>query len=481
MINHATISSFNIAIHELSVVRKEERLRACIDQQQNYLLLKRSFDIVFSFIFILTVLSWMMPLMALLIRLGSKGPVLFRQKRIGLGGHSFTCYKFRTMFVNTDADLKQATENDERITRLGNFLRKSNIDEFPQFFNVLMGSMSIVGPRPHMYTDCYQFSLLQPGYKFRNMVRPGLTGLAQVKGYHGPSPTAQSVRLRYQCDQFYIRHISLRLDLEIIGWTVMQRLHALFQYAGWKLWHFIKAAHRLVEKEKLVLRAEKYRRKEDRGGIGYILRSVKEGDVVFDIGSHKGGYLHFLLQQAGRQGRVYAFEPQSILCDYLRKLKALFQWDNVIVESLAVSDRAEKATLYVPYNHGRPSSPGASLKTWVPKIRIQKKEKVSTITLDSYCKQLYNKPSFIKIDVEGNELAVFKGAVELLKTAKPKLLFECEERFVGEEQLKETFHFLEGLGYKGYFIFNSDLRPVSEFSPERFQRNGVYCNNFIFE
>lgn len=268
MINQATISSSGITVHELSVVRKEERLRACIDQHKNYLLLKRCFDITFSTIFILTILSWMMPIMALLIKLGSRGPVLFRQKRVGLGGHSFTCYKFRTMLVNPDADIKQATENDERITRLGNFLRRSNIDEFPQFFNVLAGSMSIVGPRPHMYTDCYQFSLLQTGYKFRNMVRPGLTGLAQVKGYHGPSPTAQSVRLRYQCDQFYIRHLSFWLDLEIIGRTMGQRLYVLLQYAGWASWHFIRAAHKLVEKERLVLRAEKYRKKEDRGGIG---------------------------------------------------------------------------------------------------------------------------------------------------------------------------------------------------------------------
>jgi putative colanic acid biosynthesis UDP-glucose lipid carrier transferase len=173
MIDNAPISASRF-IPTLSVVRSSVRLRDQIDQKKLFFFLKRIFDIAFSAIFIIGILSWLLPLLAILIRLSSKGPVFFLQKRIGFGGRSFTCYKFRTMVQNEEADLLQASENDKRVTRLGWFLRKSNIDEFPQFFNVLKGDMSIVGPRPHMYTDCHHFSMLLPGYKFRNMVKPGL-------------------------------------------------------------------------------------------------------------------------------------------------------------------------------------------------------------------------------------------------------------------------------------------------------------------
>jgi putative colanic acid biosynthesis UDP-glucose lipid carrier transferase len=229
MIDNAPISPSRF-IPTLSVVRSSVRLRDQIDQKKLFFFLKRVFDIAFSLVFIVGILSWLLPLLAILIRLSSKGPVFFVQKRIGFGGRSFTCYKFRTMVQNEEADLLQASENDKRVTRLGWFLRKSNIDEFPQFFNVLKGDMSIVGPRPHMYTDCHHFSMLLPGYKFRNMVKPGLTGLAQVKGYHGPTVTNHCILMRYHWDHYYIRNIGWRLDAGILFYTIWQRFWAIARF-----------------------------------------------------------------------------------------------------------------------------------------------------------------------------------------------------------------------------------------------------------
>jgi putative colanic acid biosynthesis UDP-glucose lipid carrier transferase len=134
------------------------------------------------------------------------------------------------MVVNEEADTLQASENDNRVTRLGWFLRKSNMDEFPQFFNILKGNMSVIGPRPHMYSDCRKFSLMLPGYKFRNMVKPGLTGLAQVKGYHGPTTTRNCILMRYHWDNYYIHHIGWLLDSKIILYTVGQRIIAIVKY-----------------------------------------------------------------------------------------------------------------------------------------------------------------------------------------------------------------------------------------------------------
>ena len=131
------------------------------------------------------------------------------------------------MVLNNEANRKQAQENDSRITRIGSFLRKSNLDEFPQFLNVLIGDMSIVGPRPHMHADCNKFSNLIPEYKFRNMVRPGITGLAQVKGFRGPTKDFESMFHRYQFDAFYIRNANLWLDLRIVRQTAVQTVHSL--------------------------------------------------------------------------------------------------------------------------------------------------------------------------------------------------------------------------------------------------------------
>jgi putative colanic acid biosynthesis UDP-glucose lipid carrier transferase len=195
-------------------------LRTCVDSKRTYFFCKRAFDVFVSSLVILFILSWILPVIALLIKMDSRGPVFFFQKRTGKGGKLFTCYKLRTMIVNREADLWPALKNDRRITRVGKFLRDANLDELPQFFNVLLGTMSIVGPRPHMIVDCNKFSSVVPRYKMRNLLRPGITGLAQVKGFHGPALDTGNIFLRYGWDAFYVRHAGFLLDIRIIRQTI---------------------------------------------------------------------------------------------------------------------------------------------------------------------------------------------------------------------------------------------------------------------
>ena len=202
--------------------------RRYIDERKFFYFFKRGFDLSVSLILFVGCFSWLFPLLALIIRLDSRGPVFFTQRRVGRGGKSFLCYKFRTMVVNSDANTTQARENDVRITRIGNFLRKSSLDELPQFLNVLFGDMSIVGPRPHMHADCNRFSQLVPNYKFRSLVKPGITGLAQIKGYRGPTATYQSIFRRYQYDAFYVRNGNFWLDMRIIRKTAFQTVAVIF-------------------------------------------------------------------------------------------------------------------------------------------------------------------------------------------------------------------------------------------------------------
>ena len=230
MIDNVNMPAPRVFVTKLHVVKRQGNLRDYIDRKKEYLFLKRGLDVVISLLVIVCILSWMTPLLLLLIRLNSPGPVFFLQKRVGRGGRSFYCYKFRTMLVNAERDERPADKNDERITRIGKILRQSNIDELPQFLNVLWGSMSIVGPRPHMYADCNRFSALLPTYKFRNMVKPGLTGLAQVKGYHGPAITKENIAERYRWDEYYVKNISFMLDNRILFSTAFKRMMALLAY-----------------------------------------------------------------------------------------------------------------------------------------------------------------------------------------------------------------------------------------------------------
>ncbi len=183
-------------------------------------LCKRGVDVVISFVVIVAVFPWLIPIIALFIKLDSKGPVFFTQKRSGRGNRLFTCIKFRSMVVNTESDLKAATDNDERITRLGKFLRNHYLDELPQFFNVLLGDMSIIGPRPHMISDNLKYEEMIGHYDFRHKAKPGITGLAQVLGFSGPVDDIQKMKDRVQLDIFYIRHWSPGLDLKIILRTI---------------------------------------------------------------------------------------------------------------------------------------------------------------------------------------------------------------------------------------------------------------------
>lgn len=182
--------------------------------------IKRVFDLIFSLLTIVFVLSWLYPIIAVLIKLTSKGPILFKQSRSGVNNEEFLCYKFRSMTMSEGADTKQATKGDVRITKIGTFLRKSSLDEFPQFFNVFMGDMSIVGPRPHMLKHTEEYSALIQKYMVRQLVKPGITGAAQVKGYRGETKELEDMEGRVRLDVWYIENWSLSLDINIIFHTV---------------------------------------------------------------------------------------------------------------------------------------------------------------------------------------------------------------------------------------------------------------------
>lgn len=193
---------------------------------------KRAFDIVFSLIVILTLFPLLFPLLYLLIRLDSRGGAFFVQKRNGLNNKVFSCFKFRTMVRNAEADALAAGEADGRITRIGRVLRVSGLDELPQFLNVLLGQMSIVGPRPHMISDNLKFEQLSKRYHQRCLVRPGITGLAQVKGYKGDTSDIRSIRKRTALDLIYVGNYSPLLDLKIVVATVGMMFKELFKMAG---------------------------------------------------------------------------------------------------------------------------------------------------------------------------------------------------------------------------------------------------------
>ena len=180
------------------------------------MVLKRTFDILFSSLVIIFLLSWLTPLIAILIKLESRGPVFFKQSRNGFNYKEFDCYKFRSMTPNKDAHLYQATRGDHRITKIGKFIRKTSIDELPQFFNVLFGDMSVVGPRPHMVSHTNMYAKKIDKFMVRHFVKPGITGLAQISGFRGEVESDKDIIGRVKYDIFYIENWSLLLDLKII-------------------------------------------------------------------------------------------------------------------------------------------------------------------------------------------------------------------------------------------------------------------------
>ena len=180
------------------------------------LFFKRSFDILFSSIVIVFLLSWLTPIIAILIKLESKGPIFFKQSRNGFNYKEFDCYKFRSMNPNKDAHLYQATKGDRRVTRIGKLIRKTSIDELPQFFNVLFGDMSVVGPRPHMVSHTNMYAKRIDKFMVRHFVKPGITGLAQTSGFRGEVESDKDIIGRVKYDIFYIENWSILLDLKII-------------------------------------------------------------------------------------------------------------------------------------------------------------------------------------------------------------------------------------------------------------------------
>jgi putative colanic acid biosynthesis UDP-glucose lipid carrier transferase len=182
---------------------------------------KRMFDIVFSSLVILFILSWLVPLISLIIKLESKGPIFFRQQRSGRDNLPFWCYKFRSMTVNQHSDHLQASRDDMRITKVGAFLRKTSLDELPQFFNVFIGDMSVVGPRPHMLKHTEQYSALISKYMVRQFLKPGITGWAQVNGYRGETKDTDLMAKRVEYDIYYMENWSRMMDIKIIFMTII--------------------------------------------------------------------------------------------------------------------------------------------------------------------------------------------------------------------------------------------------------------------
>lgn len=186
-------------------------------------LIKRVFDVVFSLLVIIFILSWLSIILFILIKLESKGPLLYKHKRNGLNYKEFTCYKFRSLRSDQGVKGSYVTQNDNRVTKTGKFLRKTSIDELPQFINVLKGDMSVVGPRPHMisYTEEYSKIIDKYNFIFRHNVKPGVTGLAQIKGYRGEIKNDKDIVNRIKYDIFYIENWSLFIDLKIIFQTLI--------------------------------------------------------------------------------------------------------------------------------------------------------------------------------------------------------------------------------------------------------------------
>ena len=177
---------------------------------------KRVLDIIISFFVIIFILSWLIPLLGLLIFLESRGPIFFKQLRTGKDKKPFYCIKFRSMKLNKDADEKQATQNDMRVTKIGRFIRKTSLDEVPQFLNVFIGEMSLIGPRPHMLKHTSDYSEVVDDYMVRQFIKPGITGWAQIHGYRGEITNAEQIQMRVNKDLWYLENWTLWLDIQIL-------------------------------------------------------------------------------------------------------------------------------------------------------------------------------------------------------------------------------------------------------------------------
>lgn len=181
---------------------------------------KRTLDIAVSLITIIFILSWLLPILGLIIWIQSGRPIFFKQLRTGKNKKPFYCYKFRSMKSNKEADNLQATQDDDRVTNIGRFIRKTSLDEFPQFFNVLRGEMSLVGPRPHMVKHTTDYSQMVDGYMVRQFIKPGITGWAQINGYRGEITNPEQIQMRVNKDLWYLENWTLWLDIQILFLTI---------------------------------------------------------------------------------------------------------------------------------------------------------------------------------------------------------------------------------------------------------------------
>ncbi|WP_348800199.1 exopolysaccharide biosynthesis polyprenyl glycosylphosphotransferase [Flavobacterium adhaerens] len=215
--------SLNIAFEYYDYIPVIPQRTISLDEA-SHKIIKRVFDIFFSSLIIVGILSWLTPILAVIIRFDSKGPLFFVQKRNGLNNKEFNCFKFRSMEINSLADIEQVTKNDTRITKVGKFIRKTSIDELPQFFNVLMGDMSVVGPRPHMVSHTNMYAERIDKFMVRHFIKPGITGLAQTKGFRGEVESDKDIINRVRYDIFYIEKWSLLLDFKIILNTIFNTL-----------------------------------------------------------------------------------------------------------------------------------------------------------------------------------------------------------------------------------------------------------------
>ena len=220
--NYHQFTSTSFEIDQIGLIPVINLRALPLDKFENKFL-KRGFDLVFSSLFLLLIGSWLFPLIALMIKLNSSGPVFFVQERWGMNNTMIRCIKFRTMFENNEVGevFQHTTRNDPRVTSVGKWLRKLNIDEMPQFFNVLMGSMSVVGPRPHVTPQNEDFMQKIDSYLMRHLIKPGVTGWAQVNGARGAMSDLQQMQTRLNYDLYYIHRWTFLLDIQIILQTVV--------------------------------------------------------------------------------------------------------------------------------------------------------------------------------------------------------------------------------------------------------------------
>jgi putative colanic acid biosynthesis UDP-glucose lipid carrier transferase len=220
--DYSQIISKPLNIQHLSDLQVITLTGSGAQEQMDDRVIKRVFDIVFSLLVIVFIFSWLYPILAILIKLESPGPVIFKQGRSGQNNVNFWCYKFRSMRVNQDSNVKQASRDDARITKMGRFLRRTSLDELPQFFNVFLGNMSIVGPRPHMLKHTEHYRDIVDKYMARHYMKPGITGWAQVNGYRGETQELHLMEKRVEHDLWYLENWSASLDIKILFMTIGQ-------------------------------------------------------------------------------------------------------------------------------------------------------------------------------------------------------------------------------------------------------------------